>query len=1340
MNSKITYHQQVSYCGKPRCRKCREGAGHGPYWYAYQTVNGRTTRSYVGKHLPADVLAAQEAAKAQASSPTSPLVDLSAVSLRIHTLGQFRLERRGELPGQTWQTVTDALWQQRKVRALLAYLIASPGRRLSRAQATAALWPESSKEAAAGNLNKIVHHLRQLLEPSRNQPGGPRSSSFFLRSEGEWLVLAEQSHIWIDADAFESLLAQTMMGAPPEPAASEEERQDIPAGDSSASWREGLLQEAVTLYGGEFLPEERQAEWVSARRQRLRRSWISLLLALADLAMEQEQPGRALEVLDRLLANDPVNEAAVQRLIVVLAQSKRRAEALRAYHRLADALWREYQTTPLEATKQLYETVRSGEAPSKPLVTGPLADEAAAGSVSTQGAQGPTQGTLKAQTVQIGRVHQSPLVGRNRELTAMRTMLSEVEEGTQHLLGQRRLSGIPLDTQRRPQCLVLMGEAGIGKTRLAEEMSREARRRGWSVIWSRIYEQESGIPYRIWTEALRKVIQLGQWPQPVGASGRAASLPLAASQAPFAGALQPLSALLPELEEVLPGVAQRGYADADLPVQPEQEQLRLREAASTLLATVSENTPLLIVLDDIQWADGSSDELLGYLARTLYGYPIVFVATCRETELSHQPPHPLRMLFSHMQREHSVELVHVEPLTPEQIGQLVSHLPESMVQHIQAQAAGNPFFAEELARTAPPALPKTVAAALDHRMSRLSADCQHLLGNAAVLGGSFEFSVISAMEASTSLSDEDTMLTLLEEALQAGVLTEEGTGTRITYHFWHPLLVSHLYERVSAARRARLHLRAADVLRRMYQGREEEVAAMITHHLVRAGAEPFQIARYAEIAGNRAYALLAYAEAERHYWIAAEHRDPAIRTHMQQVDASPELPSTNILVPSSSEHLDEQLHTAQLLERLAECTMIRGNFEEARRLYHYVLSLRASRVHMLRKTQDAAWREASAQYEGQIQALLWGEIGRLWRYTGENTRALRCYERGEQVLDEVHVVGGLAWAKLRYQESGHYWQEGRYDEARQMAQEALTLFRQQPRLPKEAQEPTSAALTTRIQRTLAGDPADLGRSYGLLGLIANHMGLRSKALTYFQTALTVYEQYDYKREIAHVSCNLGNIHLKKAEYKLAQAALRRSLNLASRLGDEPLSSVVFSNLGELAACFGDLEEAEMWYKKGLKLAERFNDRVYMSAWNAGLATVLQEEKKMEEAAACIVQSLRVGRAMKNDPCIGVALVALGSMRITQALALDQHSTRERLLTRAQQAIQRALALNALEAETRTKGQLAEAHLSLLLGDSEKARQKLKQVIGEAHRYELALVEAHACRLLDTLSEVPTGRS
>src|SRR5690348_14027383 len=112
MNGKVTYHQQVSYCGKPRCRKCREGTGHGPYWYAYQTVEGRTTRTYIGKNLPSDVQAAMEGGREPSASHDE---EREQSTIRIYVLGQFRLERRRGRDGAEWQTVTDPAWQHQRV-------------------------------------------------------------------------------------------------------------------------------------------------------------------------------------------------------------------------------------------------------------------------------------------------------------------------------------------------------------------------------------------------------------------------------------------------------------------------------------------------------------------------------------------------------------------------------------------------------------------------------------------------------------------------------------------------------------------------------------------------------------------------------------------------------------------------------------------------------------------------------------------------------------------------------------------------------------------------------------------------------------------------------------------------------------------------------------------------------------------------------------------------------------------------------------------------------------------------------------------------------------------------
>ncbi|HEY0755531.1 MAG TPA: DUF6788 family protein, partial [Ktedonobacteraceae bacterium] len=1132
--NKITYHQQVSFCGKARCRRCREGIGHGPYWYAYQTVNGRTVRTYIGKEAPAEVLAAQ-------ADPAASSQEFSNTLLRLYVLGQFRLEQRvdtstpstaqtsareadpnatqvrargsaqttntaavaarnaaraaasGAATSMQWETVTDASLQHQRVRSLLSCLVSSPGRKLAREQVMFTLWPELDMETASHRLDRAVHSLRQAFEPGRSRP----ATSKLLLTEHSTLALADQAQFWVDADAFENLIAKARLVQESDPGQAEQ-----------------LLEEATQLYSGDFLPDENSIDWVQSRRESLRRAWISLLLELADLRIAREAMPGAIDILDRLLTVDAANEAAVQRLVTLLAQMGRRGEAIQAYQRFATVLKQDYKIAPLPETRTLYENVLHGRAV---LTPAPLpasngsptptkknggAPAAKASVPSTNGTR-PTNGALPGASLYssasmpavlpshmyIGRTQQSPLVGRDEEMARLQHLLDITQQARNlKLAGQKRsalLTPMDINTPRRQQCVMLMGDVGMGKTRLAEEAAREAKRRNWAVAWSRAYTQESSVPYRLWTETLRKAMSQGLWQRQ-----EVTKRPLI---------YQPLRSLLPELADLLPPALQQ------MPSSPEQEQLRLWESTRALLNTICENTTLLIVLDDLQWADASSCELLTYLVRQMRGMPLMFLCTCRDIELPNN--HPLRGLLTDLQREQAVEQIPVRPLGDTEISQLISHLPEPVVRSVSTRASGNPFFAEELARgittnsiditldsANPEQLPDTIQAVLDLRLARISPECQRLLERGAVLGGAFLFETIRDMASGGALADEDLILDLIEESLQAGMLTEEGSGMRITYHFWHPLLLNYLYERLSAARRASLHRKAAQVLQILYANNEAEGAAAIADHLVKGGATPALTARFAELAAERAYSLFAYPDAEKYYRLALEYMGKLTAAASQE----------------------ERLHHAGILERLGECTMIVGKYEEARKFYEQTLEVRSKQVLISEEEQ---------QYEAQIEALIWGEVGQTWRYLGDRGQARESFKKGEEVLEKADVLTGLAWARLRYQEGHTLWLEGKLSEALTLANEALALVENAQVLQRKADGPL---LTTLTQRILNGDPMNPGRIYLLLGTIEDESGKITEAIDHLNTALGIFERYDYQREITIVSNNLGDIYLKKA--------------------------------------------------------------------------------------------------------------------------------------------------------------------------------------------------------------------
>ncbi|HEY1348671.1 MAG TPA: DUF6788 family protein [Ktedonobacteraceae bacterium] len=1295
MDGKITYHQQVSYCGKPRCRRCREGIGHGPYWYAYQTVNGRTVRTYIGKEAPPEVLVATQAETSVASSP-----EFANTLLRLYVLGQFRLEQRAASqngPAPHWEQVTEASLQHQRVRSLLSCLVSSPGRKLGREQVMYALWQELDLEVASHRLDRAVHSLRQVFEPGRSRP----ASSRLLLTEHATLTLADQSLFWIDAEAFDSLISQGRA------------LQELDPGRA-----ERLMEEAMELYGGDFIPGEESIEWVTSRRESLRRSWISLLLELADLRLAREALPAALDVLDRLLGADPTNEAAVQRMIVLQAQVGRRGEALLVYEHFADLIRQKYMIEPLVETRALYDKVRAGMTPvlSPPgvriapgtgdVVSGPDASGGSAASVARSGVGMQSLDGLAETTgagftpggmpvvgpahMHIGRMQQSPLVGRGQEMRRLYELLS-ITEGTrrQRLVGEKRsslLTPLDLNAQRRPQCVILMGDVGIGKTRLAEEAAREAKRHNWAVAWCRAYTQESSVPYRLWTETLRKAMTQGLWQR-----NEVTRRPLI---------YQPLRSLLPELQDLLPLSLQVASPP------PEQEQLRLWESTRALLGTICEGTTLLIVLDDVQWADSSSCEMLIYLVRQMRGQPVMFLCTCRDSELP--AGHHLRPLLTDLQREQAVEIVPVTPLSDREIREMLAYLPVLAVEGISERASGNPFFAEELARSIagasdsanPEILPDTIQAVLDLRLARISDRCRHILERGAVLGGAFQFDAIRDM-ASVS---EDEILDILEEGLQAGMLTEEGSGMRITYHFWHPLLQAYLYEHLSHARRANLHRRAAQALQSLPAGDEAAQAAEIADHLVKGGAAPSLITRYAELAADHAYSLSAYAGAEKYYRLVLQY--------------SPEL--------ISGSPQEGRLHQAYVLERLGECTMIVGKFEDARTFYEHVLDVRNKCVFLLDKDK---------KYEAQLRALIWCDIGKTWHYAGESGKAKESFKHGEQELNEAGILAGPAWAMIRYEESYNCWRDGNLSEALSMANEALKVFENLAHQP----ELSHRSFLTRTQHTLDGDMVDLGRVYTLLALIEITTGQSTDGLNHLNAALKIYEHYDQQREIAIVCSNLADLHLRKAEYMQAQSVLMRSHDIAERIGDAPIMSLVLINLGVLSARLGNLAQAESWYRQALVIAEQVNDLFYVSLFHSYIAMALIDEGNLKDARGAIARSLKVSRSRRIAPCMGFAFAALGHLHLAYALTDETEHNKPlfkarhkrsskfliHFLLKARTTLQRALTFDGLEADTILNGQLLLARISLLLDEMETAHDLATKVLEEARSSELVWLQARA---------------
>ena len=825
----------------------------------------------------------------------------------------------------------------------------------------------------------------------------------------------------------------------------------------------------------------------------------------------------------------------------------------------------------------------------------------------------------------------SLFVGRDKELAALRQLLWSTEQST-------------MQKEDRITCVLVEGEAGIGKTRLAEELSRIASSRRWTVLWSRAQLQETNVSYWLWVKLLRTIVREGLWFPPL-------------EQTPDHALIAPLVSLLPELADFFPteNVSISGSRSLVLP--------RLQEALLTVFASLCADAPVVLFLDDLHWVDSTSVEVLSSFVHRIAPFPLLIVGMYRETELVRQEKMlPLSALIAALQRDHHDSLVHLPRLDDTAIESLVSaisSLSEVQVQHIKSQAEGNPFYAEELARSSTAStLSTTLTAALETRLRVLSPACQHILSHASVIGGTFELSVLLALEDDSS---EETIFDLLDEALKVKILVEMGNASHISYHFWHPLLVSHLYECLSKTRRSKLHRQVASALQHVYRRQEDEWAAAIVYHLVAGGGEPREILHYALIAADRAYALSAYSEAAHHYRIVL---DAVEEEQHRQDDLRIE------------QHEALWLSVATLSERLAECCAVRGEFAEARRLYEDVLR---------------QWSSTSSKtyepYQAQRVALLWCEIGWAWYDEGNLEHARFYCDQGVQVLQKHAVEDGPALARLCFCQASSAWRDGDYRTARIMGEQALQLFENALRQPQLHEQ--HRVRTTRISRTLDGDPIDLGRVHALLGPFLSTAGQIDAALFHLNAALSIFEEYECVREIAHACCNRADIYMKKQDYSLAKTDLERSRTLAERTGNIPLQAAVVGNLGIIATATGHFAEAEIHLQQSVQLAQQIHDALFESMWLVYLAEVYIQQQKFVEAMRTVGRALLLGRMARNKPCIGHALVIAGTLRVAQALFTSGDVSRSpsslRFLKRAQSSIQHAF-VYPLEDEFKTKGE------------------------------------------------------
>jgi DNA-binding CsgD family transcriptional regulator len=445
------------------------------------------------------------------------------------------------------------------------------------------------------------------------------------------------------------------------------------------------------------------------------------------------------------------------------------------------------------------------------------------------------------------------LIGREQELAALRASLDSALAG--HV-----------------QSVILAGEPGIGKTRLVQAFSEEAAASGVAALWGRCHEPPGAPPYWPWLQILRGYAQ-GQDEQGL--------------RAVLASGASDIAQIWPELRDRLPGLAAPS-ALAD----PAQARFRLFDSVSEFWRKATARQPLLLIFEDLHWADIPSLRLLEFVSCEAAGSRALLIGTFRDTDVP--SGHPLAATLAEVSRKSAVRRIRVTGLCIEETGRLVhaatrSKPSSTTTAFVQDRTGGNPLFVAEMARYlaqeglladgsnlpfhAQCHIPEGIRAFIGIRLNRLSAATRRLLQEAAVIGQRFGIGVLRRVSEAAS---EEQVLAALDEALALRIVEERRDHG--CYEFGHALIHGTLYQEIPTLERARLHQLVGAALERDHEHNLAPHLTLLAHHFHAALpiGEAAKAIAYAIRAAEQASTQLAHEEAVRWFTLALDPFDRVV--------------------------------------------------------------------------------------------------------------------------------------------------------------------------------------------------------------------------------------------------------------------------------------------------------------------------------------------------------------------------------------------------------------------------------------------------------------------------------
>ena len=585
-------------------------------------------------------------------------------------------------------------------------------------------------------------------------------------------------------------------------------REALVGGDFESASRR--LSSALALWRGAPLADLAYESFCQGEIARLEEARLAVVEDRIAADLERGLAAEVAAELRQLVERHPRRERPRAQLMLALYRNGRQADALEAYAEARRVLVEELGIEPGRELQELHKRVL-GQDPSLDARARPAR----------------------------GHHRSSGFVGRAVELAEVQAALDRATSG-------------------RGGLVLLRGEPGIGKSRLADELASTAQAQGARVLWGRCWEAGGAPAYWPWVQSLRAYVREAEPGTLRDELGAAAAY---------------LAQLLPELRSIYPELDEPPALDAD------GARLRLFDAAASFLRAAAGNGPIVLVLDDLHAADEPSLLLLRYLVREIGASPLLVVCAFRDIDPTLRDP--LTSALAEVLREPHTVQVALSGLREQEVGEYIERSTgedpaNRLVAAIHDETEGNPLFVGEVVRLlesegrlneedAHLGIPPGVRAVIGQRIGRLSQPCRRLLVHASVLGREF------ALDALAQLGGigHDDLLDVLDEAMAERVVGE-APGSAGRLRFGHALIRDTLYEELTPARRMQLHRDVGEALEAVYRDDPDPHLAELAQHFRAAvpAASVEKAVDYARRAGDRAASQLAYEEAARLYALA----------------------------------------------------------------------------------------------------------------------------------------------------------------------------------------------------------------------------------------------------------------------------------------------------------------------------------------------------------------------------------------------------------------------------------------------------------------------------------------